>query len=538
MFRFPVEKGVKQMPLEDEISPDFDWFPHEGGHPNPDLPRNSDSDIPGNEPRRDADRGPGYRTRYRAPNLPRKRRSRRRRKGNRHYVVTKLRPRVRERLLPLKPLYVGREVWRDGPDIYYDQTYTVPMRPLSGDGSYITERTWDYIHPGPPFRSGGPFRRIRVLSPWMFVQGRCHVDNLPSGIQRSYDGGFLPTRMGDDQLDDYYVKHLGRDVDGEDTPYGLDYADPSVYGAEAYQKFKPKLEGLDLPVSLFELRELPDMLRQTARGFHLTWKAMGGHPTLFKPDEVAGQFLNYQFGWKPFLKDVVDFHKTYTNLDRDLDQIKKDNGQWVRRHGTVLKDDSILRSYTDHDLRAAYVFPALTGHLYRDVWDPVSGHNVSGQSTFTTFRKRRVSFAGQFRYYVPLFDDVKPSERDNASYYDVFRSLRRFGVRVSPSLVYKATPWSWLVDWFSNVGSVVDNLSTFFLDGQISSYAYIMEHREIVVQHDAKIFLRDQDVSCSWNQIIDSKRREEASPYGFNLKPDDLSLRQKLILAAVAAGRS
>jgi len=355
---------------------------------------------------------------------------------------------------------------------------------------------------------------------------------------REYDGGFVPSFMGIDQIDDVFVRLAGFDNPlYPDHPLGSSYGDPSFYGAEGWNKFRPKYENMDLPVSLYELKDLPGMIEQTrdgARRFHESWKSMGGAKNFFGPDHVAGQFLNYEFGWKPFISDFLKVHETYTNLDRDLDQVERNNGSWVRRHGTVLRENVLGPWARDHSIRQAWVFPWLYGQLYRSVFDPVRDGHVEGYSEFASTIRRTVTFSGKFYQYVPLFDRSRYTD-DQWSANDIWRKARRFGFRVSPSLVYKAFPWSWALNYFSNAGAVVDNLSAVFLDSQVSSYAYIMEHRSKWVSHHAKVYLRDQDVDCYWSQYIDSKRRVEASPFGFDLRPESLSAKQQAILLSIAA---
>jgi hypothetical protein len=49
------------------------------------------------------------------------------------------------------------------------------------------------------------------------------------------------------------------------------------------------------------------------------------------PKKVAEQFLNFQFGWKPFLKDMKDAHNVLSDFDAYVERIREHNGVWRKR---------------------------------------------------------------------------------------------------------------------------------------------------------------------------------------------------------------
>jgi hypothetical protein len=143
---------------------------------------------------------------------------------------------------------------------------------------------------------------------------------------------------------------------------------------------------------------------------------------------------------------------------------------------------------------------------------------------------------GSFKYYRPEFDV-------NLPYYGtVVASLDRFltasGLRVTPTHIYKAMPWSWLVDWFSNVGRVIERADAIANDGMVAKYLYLMHHREHVIKSVHTLNFASGARTLTFERSIDVKQRKNASsPYGFVLG-GDLSATQWSILAALGLSKS
>jgi hypothetical protein len=354
-------------------------------------------------------------------------------------------------------------------------------------------------------------------------------EQWPGGPAFHYSGGFTPSGMG--YFDDPAVPNLAQIWSfNRDNAYG----DPSVYGAEAWNRFKPSLETVNLPLIAYELRELPGMLKQTSEAFHNVYKALGGRAgDLMAPSGVAGQFLNYQFGWLPFLKDMSDLYNVRETVKRQMYQNRRDNNRIVRRRGTVYNKHRIVSSYGPTNYPEVY--PGLPGNMYRDVWYPANNRWQLGASWLTLHEFDKVWFSAAFKYNIP---QLIHRDEPESSYNNIIAGMRALGLRISPSLVYKATPWSWLVDWGSNLGDIIENFESAALDGMTATYAFIMRRLVRRITHRAIVHLHDgRDVECFWKREIESKRREMANPFGFGLAYGDLSARQLAILAALGMSR-
>jgi hypothetical protein len=112
-----------------------------------------------------------------------------------------------------------------------------------------------------------------------------------------------------------------------------------------------------------------------------------------------------------------------------------------------------------------------------------------------------------------------------------------YGIRPGLDTLWELTPWSWLVDWQSNVGDVLKNLSAFSSDGLIMPYAYIMceqtSHKEYVmpIQYSDYGVWKDATLSVVVKAV--TQQRRPATPFGFGVQLEQLTLKQGAILAAL-----
>jgi hypothetical protein len=134
------------------------------------------------------------------------------------------------------------------------------------------------------------------------------------------------------------------------------------------------------------------------------------------------------------------------------------------------------------------------------------------------------------------------------------RANRVYGLRLSPALLWELAPWSWLVDWKSNFGDVMTNISAFSKDGLVLCWGYVMCEMTITDTYSFSgvgAYLPPGEtqakhgrsgvrngVSVSFQTKV--KKRLRATPYGFGLDPNwsDFSDRQLSILGALGITRA
>lgn len=376
----------------------------------------------------------------------------------------------------------------------------------------------DECHPGPPYKTGGPFSKFTFLDAFNLSGSGTHFAWFSPDVGYKYVGGFVPGKRFADFFSGFTSAALADGVSNEESSI-RDLGDVSTYGATGWNKFRPGNPTADLGVFLGELRDVPRMLSGTAKFFHNAWRAMGGSLTGFTPKKVADYWLNTQFGWRPFISDLRKFYRTYTKLDEHLNRIRRDNGKWKRRGGTVQQDS---------DTKVIEISDAVSAHWPSLPWYFYPSGSSYGNYTMTEKYSRHVWFEGAFRYWIPDIGSVQWKKRAIAEL---------FGVMPCPSLIWNLIPWSWLVDWCSNVGDVISNMSTGYADNLAAKYAYVMGHTERTGVLDSTLNLVDGKIHNSWSFPLDWKTRTAASPFGFGLSDDSFSVRQLSILAALGISR-
>jgi len=138
-------------------------------------------------------------------------------------------------------------------------------------------------------------------------------------------------------------------------------------------------------------------------------------------------------------------------------------------------------------------------------------------------------FEGAFRYHVPGGSSALEKWTEFANQADVV-----LGVDLTPEVLWNLTPWTWMLDWFGNVGDVMTNISNLGHDGMVMQYGYLMEHKVVRQTYTGM----NQGQRLQTVRTFESKRRMPASPYGFGLVSEDLTLTQQAILAALGASRA
>lgn len=401
------------------------------------------------------------------------------------------------------------------------------------------ERTRDELHGKAPYFDGGPFESIKIERPYAkagMVGTGTYYSEVPfsySGYygRIKYEGGFQPPSMAD--------MGIGIDTSNQTVMDAL-IPDVRTLGSMVWNKLKPQIEQGGLFVALAEARDVPRMLHQTAAAFHETWKLLGGFSKtkVMQPKFAADQFLNYQFGWLPFVNDVNQFLANIVNYHDRIQRLARENGQWIRRRATLVNDQSSqkISSGTGCLLWPGQVIGGTSWTLFYSPSKPYVEPYWEIQQDTTTYS----TAVGQFRYWLPEFAGPSSNpmlEKLNA----VRRTIDLFGLRASPSNIYKAIPWSWLIDWVSGVGRSIQALQDQTLDSMVAKYMSLSHHR--VTTRTLKQYMPFNPTSgglrtFEFTQIIDVKQRVMAtSPFGFYLDASALTGTQLAILGALGLSR-
>lgn len=391
--------------------------------------------------------------------------------------------------------------------------------------------TKDQVNPGPPYKTGGDFFS------GSFVNEYVPSDVLGYGTyENSQHSPFLGKRITN-------RKYVGGFAPPGDSTFGLDFTDveslleigPSTipdlsdWGDKAWSRTKPKLEKASAFVFLAELRDFPRMMKHAASVYHGLWHQMRGSTRSWKmlPQKVADDFLSVQFGWAPFLSDINKFHKVVDEYGAFVEKLSEQNGKPIRRRVPLEKDHTLTIISSGTGYPASF---SEFSNGQSDWFTSIPSWQLIEEDLISTYA------VGRFSYYLPEFDLAM---KDYASKWkSIKRFMTLFGLRVSPSNLYKTIPWTWLADWVSNFGDHVDHWNDAWLDSVVCNYLYVMQTRIIKRTYTRVLPFRSGTVNLSWSRYKATKTRSSASsPYGFSLSWDDLSLRQLGILGALGIKR-
>lgn len=406
------------------------------------------------------------------------------------------------------------------------------------------ETTADEVHKGPPWHSGGPFLNIKLGSAYRddSVQGYGQYGADKTAIQFftglgprpvMYQGGFMPLWPSDNLLPTSYSNMWNTDFLLKTVNNSL-VPSLSAWGPEAWAKTAPRIEMASGFVALAESRDVPHMLKQTSKDFHYIWKSMGGQPVIpiQAPKKVSETFLNHQFGWVPFLSDMRKFYNAYKNTGNYMARMSQGNDKWKVYRRTLLNTNSSVKIMSGTNWVVYPGSQAIQSQMtripntnYWEIWEE--------KSTLITS-------SGRFKWYKPEFELDGPEHfKYNSGWDNINRQLTMYGARISPSNVWRATPWTWLIDWGFNVGRSIDRIQEQLLDGVVSQYLYLMHHDIKKLVFKVTIPFKSGDVHLTWHRLIEVKQRREAgSPYGFDLSWDTFSPMRLAILAALGITRT
>lgn len=313
--------------------------------------------------------------------------------------------------------------------------------------------------------------------------------------------------------DEYYSGSL---VFAAKTPFvtiGQTTFDPSSRAAEAFKKMKPVKPEFSALNSLYELREVPDLI----------WLLKG---KLKNAKDLGKLHLTGQFGILPLLSDAKKLLNLQQKVEKRMNQLLRDNGRRVRRK-VILQDESsdpeVLAS--NYNVGSTGVSPSFVTQYYSQL--PLA--------TYTQYIQQRWWATAQFRYWLPA------GPRDIAYKNKLKRYLWGLSTPTASQL-YNAIPWSWLIDWFSNLGDVIDNLDITIADRVAADRCYIMREytNRIVTDTSVGFYRRDgSKVKFRGTSVSTrlSKNRVKGDPFGFHTKESSLSGVQLSIMGALGLSK-
>jgi hypothetical protein len=260
--------------------------------------------------------------------------------------------------------------------------------------------------------------------------------------------------------------------------------DMNAMADEAMAFMMPRLnEGSSLVNFLLELKDLKRMnpsasirkILSSKRTLSDIFADRKSRRTFMKElaGKLTGAHLNAEFGIVPFVRDIVNITDELAALSYRLDILKRYAGrQQTRHYKRVIPDNSGKPAVRDWSWTPPSVQRPFNGVGMQ--YPPVGNYRTLVWNNHETFREDRIPGVGTHRsvfehcfrarwvrrptYHATLrykytLPSLSEAEEKIATHLDAL------GVRLDPSIVWNAIPFTFLVDWFVDVSSFLQSFA-------------------------------------------------------------------------------
>jgi len=371
-----------------------------------------------------------------------------------------------------------------------------------------------------PYDNGHPFSS----ESWKVSVNPRHFDILGTHAGYRWQGNF--------------VLYLGGNTPFANWKNGFTPSNLNVLGAQAINQTvptKPSVSVAEILAQLKQGQELPE-LRSTINLI----------PELFSANNLkeianrfllkgSSQYLNLEFGWKPFISDLKGIASAVLKSQKTISQLLRDDGRPVRRrfyfpiqqvNSTFLGPRSAEAVQSDGSLGSLVGFLPGVGS-YGASFGLFAGDVTATRSTRTV-----QWFSGEYMYHLPKRDSLA----GKFAYY-AEEAQKLLGLELTPVALWDLTPWTWLGDWLADFSTVISN-GTLFSDPNtnlVLRYGYMME---TVVDIYNIVWTGAQignyhagNLSTTYTHTL--KRRAQATPFGFGLSVTGFTPEQWAILGSL-----
>nr|UJQ85184.1 MAG: hypothetical protein 1 [Leviviridae sp.] len=280
----------------------------------------------------------------------------------------------------------------------------------------------------------------------------------------------------------------------------------------------PSRPSVDIPVALAELREIPSLIRQTAKTLQNaanlaslpSVNALRRRLANAKPgdpsNELAQLWLMYNFGYRPLVQDLMTISGLVPHVAKRCHEI-------------------VSHSTRDGSLRYYRKLGSMNG--------TITGQSSSDTALDMTFTKTTVQRKWLTARWVsapdPLMELLQVSQANRVA-------LAATGLNISLSSFWEAMPWSWLIDWFGGLGDLL------MLRRNVVGYrhmsAALMTHTDTYTKF-AFTKMRTDGITGGAGQVhYETKQRTSIEPLTLIAKVPVLGASRIATLAALTQSRT
>lgn len=249
---------------------------------------------------------------------------------------------------------------------------------------------------------------------------------------------------------------------------------------------------------------------------------------------AGGEYLNTVFAWQPLVQDVLKICEAVVKADDILSQFIRDSERPVRRAFDFDPEVTTTKVITGTNVLA--YFPNSQETWGQDLFSGAGSVLQRGDVTRTTVTSTHYWFRGCWTYFLEGGSDLLSNLALQRKLAD-----RVLGLNITPALLWELAPWSWLTDWFLNIGDVISAVTATTDKSQVLKYGYLM--REISIEDrftHTGIRSSGGDSTGPFTTGVDVsiKARRRATPYGFGLNTASFTANQWAILVALGLAKN
>lgn len=218
-----------------------------------------------------------------------------------------------------------------------------------------------------------------------------------------------------------FIRVLKNHTCGSPTCDGAKLPDPWTQVNRVLSQTGPLTPNLYLPLAIFELRDLPRMLRHAGDLLHNIARPSGLNPV----KEAAAANLAYKFGWEPLISDIIKLTR-FAEIVRKRQRYLKGahSSRGIRRRVRLQEINGGGGSYT----------------------------SIIGSGLYST-----VSMVRNHKQWATVRWKVKDQSQigRTPTFTEAFKTAYGLNRGHIPIAIWKAMPWTWAIDWFTDISNVM-----------------------------------------------------------------------------------
>jgi len=170
----------------------------------------------------------------------------------------------------------------------------------------------------------------------------------------------------------------------------------------------------------------------------------------FKPSGLAEHYIQQNFGWAPLVSDLISFLTLAVSLEKrfaQFNELKQKGGKTYVRELFKGSSNGIKAPRRTIESLALVMYGDETRRSQQRTWGYVTW---APKDSLPSCPKQLLKLAKRAHY----------------------------GLNLKPSLLWDAIPWSWLIDYFTNIGDFIE-ASQGAINFEIKDYAMMEETRTV-----------------------------------------------------------